>query len=663
MVRQEISRNHRSSDAIMDVGVQVSHVTDEALLFDLMESTRIPANLSYLTIYNSTLRPVVPTPDDEDAEEQAQILFYTSKERAISRDRMLRQVGLAKALVNFSEMFNLEDGCENVHSQTRRMIMVFPEPDFCIHAGVELAKSPRASSKPKEKGVKSILKSKEKETQPVAYDYSEASVNDQALRADLLRGYEQFKLSHGSFTSILTILGQEALELQLERFFTVWAWSWNLEDGFEFGQHLGTPLHPMHRSILPLLDTLSNDIPEDIIPIAVTSTHAIPSTRFLEAQFSPALSPFLLKLVPSPSESIPPFPSTPSPPPDGTVRPKRPPDPASLTERARSSADDTSQSTFMGMNVDIGKWGWLSFGKNGKKADTANAKGLTKTEEGVTASADSAQTTRLPTAEEPSLQVTETSIDQNALDDAMSSENIPASGSPPQVKPEPQKEYYTTAELDNVSIVSGINIQSDSVSTPSSPPREFMTAIVHLAEEATPLNTRRRKIYYLTRYPFLFALVGLDRTVQNFDPPISELEMFSKKANSVLDAIVNVVEDEALKSSTETIPSLTKILQPKDRHVFALERAPFAIHGDSENFTSRSIHLFNARALLRSRHGVQEVFSRGQSPQHWHMGRSVEGELSGDMYMQVFRKETSLTDVDNVLSGVVRRTEEELVVP
>ncbi len=64
--------------------------------------TRIPPSLLYLTIYNPTLRPSEPC-DDEDAEEQAHILFYTSKERAVSRDRMLRQVGLAKALVNFSE--------------------------------------------------------------------------------------------------------------------------------------------------------------------------------------------------------------------------------------------------------------------------------------------------------------------------------------------------------------------------------------------------------------------------------------------------------------------------------------------------------------------------------------------------------------------------------
>lgn len=65
----------------------------------------LPPNLLYLTIYNPTLRPSVPVAsDDEDAEEQAHILFYTSRDRAVSRDRMLRQVGLAKALVNFSEL-------------------------------------------------------------------------------------------------------------------------------------------------------------------------------------------------------------------------------------------------------------------------------------------------------------------------------------------------------------------------------------------------------------------------------------------------------------------------------------------------------------------------------------------------------------------------------
>ena len=65
--------------------------------------SRIPPSLLYLTIYNPTLKPALLEPDNEDAEEQAHILFYTAREHAVSRDRILRQVGLAKALVNFSE--------------------------------------------------------------------------------------------------------------------------------------------------------------------------------------------------------------------------------------------------------------------------------------------------------------------------------------------------------------------------------------------------------------------------------------------------------------------------------------------------------------------------------------------------------------------------------
>jgi hypothetical protein len=66
--------------------------------------SRLPPALLYLTIYNPFLKPSGPVnDDDEDAEEQAHILFYTSRERAVSRDKMLRQVGLAKALISFSE--------------------------------------------------------------------------------------------------------------------------------------------------------------------------------------------------------------------------------------------------------------------------------------------------------------------------------------------------------------------------------------------------------------------------------------------------------------------------------------------------------------------------------------------------------------------------------
>ena len=64
---------------------------------------KLPAELLYFVIYNPELKPTgIVQPDDEDASEQAHILFYTAKNHAVSKDRVLRQVGLAKAMTNFT---------------------------------------------------------------------------------------------------------------------------------------------------------------------------------------------------------------------------------------------------------------------------------------------------------------------------------------------------------------------------------------------------------------------------------------------------------------------------------------------------------------------------------------------------------------------------------
>ena len=90
----------------------------------------------------------------------------------------------------------------------------------------------------------------------MVYDYLDGSVSDIALRSSILESYEQFKvcpsalfwssrlnvypqLKFGSFRSIFETMWQQALELILERFFTVWAWSWDLEKINNFGPHLG----------------------------------------------------------------------------------------------------------------------------------------------------------------------------------------------------------------------------------------------------------------------------------------------------------------------------------------------------------------------------------------------------------------------------------------
>jgi hypothetical protein len=68
----------------------------------------IPASVSHFIMFNPSLQLPTrsQTRDDagEDMKEAAQILFYTSREGGkVSRDRMLRQFGLAKGLMGFTE--------------------------------------------------------------------------------------------------------------------------------------------------------------------------------------------------------------------------------------------------------------------------------------------------------------------------------------------------------------------------------------------------------------------------------------------------------------------------------------------------------------------------------------------------------------------------------
>lgn len=67
-----------------------------------------PASLSHFVIFNPSLEPDVEAnklkgDEKDDAREAAQIIYYTSNEGgSVSRDKMLRQVGLAKGLMGFA---------------------------------------------------------------------------------------------------------------------------------------------------------------------------------------------------------------------------------------------------------------------------------------------------------------------------------------------------------------------------------------------------------------------------------------------------------------------------------------------------------------------------------------------------------------------------------
>jgi hypothetical protein len=77
-----------------------------------------PASVSHFIIFNPTLRRSPPEDEkksveveeerdkdlEDDLKEASQILFYTSREGGrVSRDKMLRQYGLVKGLMGFTE--------------------------------------------------------------------------------------------------------------------------------------------------------------------------------------------------------------------------------------------------------------------------------------------------------------------------------------------------------------------------------------------------------------------------------------------------------------------------------------------------------------------------------------------------------------------------------
>ncbi|KAK2463566.1 hypothetical protein APHAL10511_004317 [Amanita phalloides] len=568
---------------------------------------RIPPTLSYLTIYNPTLQSTrAIDDDDEDAEAQAHILFYTSKEKAVSRDRILRQVGLAKALVNFAEFFNNQDLCDSVHSQTRSMVMVSPEPDFWIHAGIEIAKTHRVvpdKGKGKARDKTNSTSKTNDDTVPVS-EYHGGSVQDNAIRSLLLRGYEQFKLTHGSFTEVISTLGQEALELQLERFFTVWAWSLNLEEMPDFGEHLGIPLLPLHRRLVTLLDSMENDIGHALV--FSQPPHVVSSSNYFIHGYPLSLLRHLPTLIPKPQP----------------ISSSSPGQTTSSLANGLEPEQAVAQQSQSANNVDTKKWHWPHYLTFGGRAPPKSNHVVTEFEK---------QKVK-PAADAPQI----SDVDRSALEDAICTVGIAAPIQAENVTPPPPSDSAVEAKTDD---------QSEAAPEPTI---EALRTFVHFSEPANLLSTRRKEIFY-------FIDDGCSLTI------------IPQEGCVVTDLATKVVtffkEMKILTSTTplgyiDQLPSAAKILQQTDQYVITNEGVTLS----DPLFSSRSPQLYETKAALDLDCETSEVFSRGQNPQHWHVakrdiGVTSDGTVGGEVYLEVFRKESSLADVDNVLAGVVRKND------
>ncbi|WWD17044.1 hypothetical protein CI109_101481 [Kwoniella shandongensis] len=171
-------------------------------------------SLSHFVIFNPTLRlpksevskvgdGVERDRDEEDdLREAAQIVFYTSREAGgVSRDKMLRQVGLAKGLMGFADMLAKDDAKYwSIHAHKSRLLIYSPEPDFYIYINITLAHT-----------------GEKKDPVPSAQGLSDTMLVDA-----LARGYEDFRLLHGTLSSHPPSLATSSL---FDKYFTRFAFS------------------------------------------------------------------------------------------------------------------------------------------------------------------------------------------------------------------------------------------------------------------------------------------------------------------------------------------------------------------------------------------------------------------------------------------------------
>ncbi|PWZ01131.1 hypothetical protein BCV70DRAFT_205722 [Testicularia cyperi] len=198
--------------------------------------------------------------DSDAAREAAQILFYTSRARAALKEKMLRQIGVAKGMVEFCSMVSGSGTSSasdtvnhaaatlaadrgrswNVHSSKRRMVLVEVEHGIWVHASIDLPHTVRRTPHPSNS-----------EPDRTSREYHDSLLADEWLEESIKRAWRDWLLLNGSPAQILSQKkGRVALERSLEKYFSVWAWSWDLEFASSSQAYGTDTTHSNSRSVL-----------------------------------------------------------------------------------------------------------------------------------------------------------------------------------------------------------------------------------------------------------------------------------------------------------------------------------------------------------------------------------------------------------------------------
>ncbi|KAI9729810.1 MAG: hypothetical protein M1834_006558 [Cirrosporium novae-zelandiae] len=194
----------------------------------------IPAQLSYLAIYNPSLGPTDETLAD-------QIVFYSSeftrarrkrkpdenqdvdadatKKNHEEENKKLRRIGLAQGMVDFAKNFSDGSPVDSIETDNARIVLHELEPGWWILASIDLTRLPANANST----------SADTPSKP-QFEYSSREVCPAALLTTyLVRAHAIFLLHHGpNLYEIYQRLSREKFCAALDRFWARFIWNWDV---------------------------------------------------------------------------------------------------------------------------------------------------------------------------------------------------------------------------------------------------------------------------------------------------------------------------------------------------------------------------------------------------------------------------------------------------
>ncbi|ORX43510.1 hypothetical protein BCR36DRAFT_142915 [Piromyces finnis] len=146
----------------------------------------------------------------------------------------IKHIGLAKAIIKFTNTFQLKDTNNTVHSQKFRQIIIQPEKDFWISMKINMENFQRL--KINQYGQDNV-------------EYINKQLNDTYLEAKLNMLYSKFRLFNDSFSNILNDDSVDSLKLKTRLYFDVCIPYFNFDNIDLFSTITGLNMISLNRTI------------------------------------------------------------------------------------------------------------------------------------------------------------------------------------------------------------------------------------------------------------------------------------------------------------------------------------------------------------------------------------------------------------------------------